>query len=86
MADRQPARPHPHPEDPLGRAAGTLSRLLAAIDAEAGIETGGSFLRARVFDPLDVVEGATVMQLGAGLRYLIAFLAGLAGPSGRVVA
>jgi protein-L-isoaspartate(D-aspartate) O-methyltransferase len=60
--------------------------VLIAIDEASGINNGLPSLWARVYDNLDVKQGATVCQVGAGVGYYTAILAELVSPSGHVVA
>jgi protein-L-isoaspartate(D-aspartate) O-methyltransferase len=59
--------------------------VLIAIDARRGINNGQPSLHAQSIDALDVREGDTVVQIGAGAGYYTAILAHLVGPAGRVV-
>lgn len=60
--------------------------VLVAIDARRRLDTGLPSLWAHFIDVLDVAEGARVVQIGCGLGYYTAILAGIAGPKGTVVA
>ena len=60
--------------------------VLVAIDAERGINNGQPSLHAQSIDALELKEGETVVQIGAGAGYYTAILAELVGPKGRVIA
>ena len=60
--------------------------VLVAIDAERGINNGQPSLHAQSIDALELKEGETVVQIGAGAGYYTAILAELVGPEGRVIA
>ena len=60
--------------------------VLVAIDAERGINNGQPSLHAQSIDALELNEGETVVQIGAGAGYYTAILAELVGPKGRVIA
>ncbi len=60
--------------------------VLITIDEESGINNGLPSLWARVYDNLDIKEGATVFQVGAGVGYYTAILAELVSPQGHVIA
>jgi protein-L-isoaspartate(D-aspartate) O-methyltransferase len=60
--------------------------VLIAIDEASGINNGLPSLWARVYDNLDIKEGATVLQVGAGVGYYTAILAELVARQGHVIA
>jgi protein-L-isoaspartate(D-aspartate) O-methyltransferase len=60
--------------------------VLIAIDLKRGINNGQPSLHAQCIDALDLCEGETVLQIGAGAGYYTAILAELVGPEGRVIA
>ena len=60
--------------------------VLVAIDAERGINNGQPSLHAQSIAALELKEGETVVQIGAGAGYYTAILAELVGPEGRVTA
>ena len=60
--------------------------VLIGIDARRGINNGQPSLHAQSIDALDVSEGETAVQIGAGAGYYTAILATLVGPQGRVIA
>ncbi|MBV8794461.1 MAG: methyltransferase [Hyphomicrobiales bacterium] len=60
--------------------------VLVAIDAQRGINNGQPSLHAQSIAALELKEGETVVQVGAGLGYYTAILAQLVGPMGRVIA
>ena len=60
--------------------------VLVAIDAERGINNGQPSLHAQSIAALELNEGETVVQVGAGAGYYTAILAELVGPEGRVTA
>jgi protein-L-isoaspartate(D-aspartate) O-methyltransferase len=60
--------------------------VLVAIDAQRGINNGQPSLHAQSIAALELKEGETVVQVGAGLGYYTAILAELVGPMGRVIA
>jgi protein-L-isoaspartate(D-aspartate) O-methyltransferase len=60
--------------------------VLIAIDEASGINNGLPSLWARVYDNLDIVPGATVCQVGAGVGYYTAILAELVTSQGHVIA
>jgi protein-L-isoaspartate(D-aspartate) O-methyltransferase len=60
--------------------------VLIAIDAALGLNNGLPSLWARVYDNLDIKEGATVLQVGAGVGYYTAILAELVSMQGQVIA
>ena len=57
---------------------------LVALDAARGINIGQPSAHAQWLDALGLVEGETVVQVGAGSGYYTAILAHLVGPRGRV--
>jgi protein-L-isoaspartate(D-aspartate) O-methyltransferase len=60
--------------------------VLIAIDAERGINNGQPSLHALSIAALELREGETVVQIGAGAGYYTAILAELVGPEGKVTA
>ena len=60
--------------------------VLIAIDAERGINNGQPSLHAQSIAALELREGETVVQIGAGAGYYTAILAELVGPEGAVTA
>jgi protein-L-isoaspartate(D-aspartate) O-methyltransferase len=60
--------------------------VLIAIDAGRGINNGQPSLHAQSIAALELKEGETVVQIGAGAGYYTAILAELVGPKGRVIA
>jgi protein-L-isoaspartate(D-aspartate) O-methyltransferase len=60
--------------------------VLVAIDTERGINNGQPSLHAQSLDALDVQDGETILQIGAGAGYYTAILAELVGTKGRVIA
>jgi protein-L-isoaspartate(D-aspartate) O-methyltransferase len=60
--------------------------VLVVIDAKRGINNGQPSLHAQCIDALELKEGETVVQIGAGAGYYTAILAHLVGPMGRVIA
>ena len=60
--------------------------VLVAIDAERGINNGQPSLHALCIEALELKEGETVVQVGAGAGYYTAILADLVGAEGRVIA
>jgi protein-L-isoaspartate(D-aspartate) O-methyltransferase len=75
----------------FGRSAGSdvaslYDDVLVAIDARRGINNGQPSLHARSIEALNIREGETVVQIGAGAGYYTAILAELVGPNGKVVA
>lgn len=59
---------------------------LVAIDVRRGINNGQPSLHALSIEALELKEGETVVQVGAGAGYYTAILAHLIGPGGRVIA
>lgn len=57
---------------------------LVALDATRGINIGQPSAHARWLDALDLREGDSVVQVGAGTGYYTAILATLVGPVGNV--
>ena len=55
--------------------------VLIAIDAERGINNGQPSLHAQSVDALELKEGETVVQIGAGAGYYTAILAELVAPA-----
>lgn len=60
--------------------------VLVAIDQRKGINNGEPSLWARLFDAVDIVPGARILQVGAGTGYYTAILAEMAGRKGQVIA
>ena len=60
--------------------------VLVAIDAERGINNGQPSLHALSIAALELKEGDTVVQIGAGAGYYTAILAELVGREGKVTA
>jgi protein-L-isoaspartate(D-aspartate) O-methyltransferase len=60
--------------------------VLVAIDSRRGINNGQPSLHAQGIDALELKEGETVVQIGAGAGYYTAILAALVGSEGRVIA
>jgi protein-L-isoaspartate(D-aspartate) O-methyltransferase len=60
--------------------------VLVAIDAERGVNNGQPSLHALCIEALELKEGETVVQVGAGAGYYTAILAHLVGAEGRVIA
>ena len=60
--------------------------MLVAIDARRGINNGQPSLHALCIEALQLKEGETVVQVGAGAGYYTAILAHLVGTDGKVVA
>jgi protein-L-isoaspartate(D-aspartate) O-methyltransferase len=57
---------------------------LVALDARRGLNIGQPSAHARWLDALELREGETVVQVGAGVGYYSALLARLVGPNGQV--
>src|SRR5262249_53726666 len=60
--------------------------ILVAIDPARGINNGQPSLHAQCLTVCAVVEGETVVHIGAGTGYYTAILAKLVGRSGSVIA
>jgi protein-L-isoaspartate(D-aspartate) O-methyltransferase len=60
--------------------------VLIAIDAKRGINNGQPSLHAQSIAALELREGETVVQIGAGAGYYTAILATLVGATGGVAA
>ena len=60
--------------------------VLVAIDPERGVNNGQPSLHAQSIDALELNEGETVVQVGAGAGYYTAILAHLVGARGKVIA
>jgi protein-L-isoaspartate(D-aspartate) O-methyltransferase len=60
--------------------------VLVAIDPERGVNNGQPSLHALSIAALELKEGETVLQIGAGAGYYTAILAELVGRAGRVIA
>jgi protein-L-isoaspartate(D-aspartate) O-methyltransferase len=60
--------------------------VLVGIDPRRGINNGQPSLHAQALGALMVMEGETIIQIGAGAGYYTAILAMLVGPTGRVIA
>jgi protein-L-isoaspartate(D-aspartate) O-methyltransferase len=59
---------------------------LVALDAARGINIGHPSSHAGWLDALELAEGESVLQVGAGVGYYTALLAHLVGPAGKVYA
>jgi protein-L-isoaspartate(D-aspartate) O-methyltransferase len=59
---------------------------LVALDAARGINIGHPSSHAGWLDALELAEGESVLQVGAGVGYYTALLAHLVGPTGKVYA
>ncbi len=71
-------------ETPDADPAFIYQDTLVALDAARGINIGQPSAHAQWLDALGLVEGETVVQVGAGSGYYTAILAHLVGPRGRV--
>jgi protein-L-isoaspartate(D-aspartate) O-methyltransferase len=60
--------------------------VLIAIDPERGVNNGQPSLHAQSIAALELKEGETVVQVGAGAGYYTAILAHLIGATGKVIA
>jgi len=60
--------------------------VLIAIDEERRLNNGQPSLWARMYDSLDLSDGAHVVHVGAGTGYYSAILAEIVGGAGRVTA
>ena len=60
--------------------------VLIAIDEERRLNNGQPSLWARMYDDLDLSNGADVVHVGAGTGYYSAILAEIVGRAGRVTA
>jgi len=60
--------------------------VLIAIDEERRLNNGQPSLWARMYDSLDLRDGAHVVHVGAGTGYYSAILAEIVGDAGRVTA
>jgi protein-L-isoaspartate(D-aspartate) O-methyltransferase len=60
--------------------------VLIAIDEERRLNNGQPSLWARMYDSLDLSDGAHVVHVGAGTGYYSAILAEIVGRAGRVTA
>jgi protein-L-isoaspartate(D-aspartate) O-methyltransferase len=60
--------------------------MLIAIDEERRLNNGQPSLWARMYDSLDLSDGAHVVHVGAGTGYYSAILAEIVGGAGRVTA
>src|SRR6202044_3772702 len=60
--------------------------VVVALDEERRINNGQPTLHALCLAALNVMEGETVVHIGAGTGYYTAVLAKLAGPNGEVSA
>jgi protein-L-isoaspartate(D-aspartate) O-methyltransferase len=60
--------------------------VLIAIDEERRLNNGQPSLWARIYDQLQLREGAHVVHIGAGTGYYSAILAEIVGRTGRVTA
>src|SRR5258706_127031 len=59
--------------------------VLAALDAERGINNGQPSLWAYVYDRIGVRKGERIIHIGCGVGYYTAILAELVGPTGTIV-
>jgi protein-L-isoaspartate(D-aspartate) O-methyltransferase len=59
---------------------------LIALDAQRGINNGQPSLHAQSIGALELKEGDTLVQVGAGAGYYTAILAALVGATGKVIA
>jgi len=60
--------------------------VLVAIDPARGVNNGQPSLHAQSIAALELKEGETIVQVGAGAGYYTAILAHLVGASGKVIA
>lgn len=60
--------------------------VLVSIDKDRDLNNGLPSLWAHVFDHLNILPGATVLQVGAGVGYFTAILATLVSEDGSVIA
>ena len=60
--------------------------VLIAIDEQRRLNNGQPSLWARMYEDLDLSNGAQVMHVGAGTGYFSAILAEIVGRAGRVTA
>jgi protein-L-isoaspartate(D-aspartate) O-methyltransferase len=60
--------------------------VLVVIDGPRGINNGQPSLHAKCIEALNIREGGTVVQVGAGAGYYTAILAHLVGTAGKVIA
>jgi protein-L-isoaspartate(D-aspartate) O-methyltransferase len=60
--------------------------VLIAIDPERGVNNGQPSLHAQSIAALELKEGETIVQVGAGAGYYTAILAHLIGATGKVIA
>ncbi len=73
-------------ETPSDDPALIYQDVTVAIKKETQVNNGQPMLHAVCLAALDVQEGETVVQVGAGAGYYSAILATLVGPTGRVLA
>lgn len=71
-------------ETPSDDLAFLYQDTLVAIDAARGINIGEPSLHALCIDALGLVQGETVLHVGAGTGYYTAILATLVGPNGHI--
>lgn len=74
----------PYSETPGDDPAFLYHDALIALDRVRGINIGQPSLHAHFLDAIAIVEGETVLQVGAGSGYYTAILAHLVGSTGRV--
>lgn len=77
---------HGYLQTPSGDPAFLYQDVVVALDEERRINNGQPTLHALCLAALNVLEGETVVHIGAGTGYYTAILTELAGPYGRVFA
>jgi protein-L-isoaspartate(D-aspartate) O-methyltransferase len=77
---------HGYIETPSDDPAFLYQDIVVALDEKRRINNGQPMLHALCLAALNVVEGETVVHIGAGSGYYTAVLAKLAGPSGEICA
>ena len=77
---------HGYIETPSDDPAFLYQDVVVALDEERRINNGQPTLHAVCLAALHVVEGETLVHVGAGTGYYTAVLADLVGPAGRVFA
>jgi protein-L-isoaspartate(D-aspartate) O-methyltransferase len=82
-SDGDLGKPRPTPD---ADARHVYHNYSIAIDIERHLFNGAPALVAAWIDVLDLVRGAHVLHVGAGLGYYSALIAHVVGPAGRVVA